>query len=307
MSKNSINSFIIGHNLSALVSANILSHVDYPFQLISQSFNWGGFFRGVSFNDSIYDIGSIYIELDAMHKKTNDQILNYDDLRLNESAHFMAFIRDFYADLKIDLRKISSPKMVLNGRIHEDCLLSNNLTFLRSLSKEQKALINSDTNLNNDHNQFHPSKKTEWPVSYSLDEVSRMNHGDFFHINIIEPFIQKLTNQRSRDMSAKYHRLLWVPMYYPQTILDSLDSDTTSLMVTDFYYPHNQCYCDVINDIMSNINASNVYSSTDLSFTDVENYLTNNSVWTWPLNTVLASKHKVVPAFDAESIGCVFL
>ena len=135
---------IIGNNVSALVCAMKLQEAMVPVRIISPSHHFGGIFSGIKFGENHFDIGSISLEFDLLNSDQDSDILSYSDTQLNDSSRFTDYVKELYDSLNIDTHKIPSPKMFLNGKIEEDCILANNLTFLQNLSNQQKVKISQN-------------------------------------------------------------------------------------------------------------------------------------------------------------------
>lgn len=56
----------------------------------------------------------------------------------------------------------------------------------------------------------------------SFQTLSIYNHGPFIHHLLIEPMFRKLCGRGSHLLPAYLHRTAWEPLYYPESIVESL-------------------------------------------------------------------------------------
>lgn len=75
---------------------------------------------------------------------------------------------------------------------------------------------------------LHPSRKAEFTNDIDYEIVSLINHGSGLHANL-EQFCQKVCGLSTSQIVAKYHRAVWLPMYWSET----LGTDWP----TEFFYP----------------------------------------------------------------------
>ena len=80
----------------------------------------------------------------------------------------------------------------------------------------------------NPKTSLHPSKKATFSNEVDYEIVSIINNGGSIHSSA-EAFCRKVTGLPSSQIVAKYHRAVWLPLYWPSTLGEIWD--------TPFWYP----------------------------------------------------------------------
>lgn len=112
------------------------------------------------------------------------------------------------------MNEIPTPQMYFQGKFWPDLYIANQLD----------AAVGSGGVC-----VFHD--KHNWQDAMSLEMVSLAQHGKEFHDTFIEPMCRKIAGRSSSEISAKYHRAVWLPLYWPQTLR------TRQSIPTPFWYP----------------------------------------------------------------------
>ena len=230
---------IVGSNISALVSAISCARQGLPVVMIGSRKHFGGHFAGMVVEDARFDVGMLFFEFTSFKSEPGISISTYEDEKLGDAGRFVSTIRDFVDSLGIKYNVAEIPKMIVEERLLDDIFISNRLAALNELSTKTRQAILEETTGAADRDERHPSWKADWPVNeaFNLEDISTYNHGHTFHRLFIEPMCQKLTGLSTKDLAAKYHRLSWLPLYYPETLSAQLSNQPQPLPETRFHYP----------------------------------------------------------------------
>lgn len=261
MNTNSVVFF--GNSLSVMIGALELANKGIKVVILNNSTNWGGHFSTINLNDTDYDRGMFLYEFTSFNSSDKESdILTYDPWKRNDSGRFCNLIYK-YVSKYINTHKIDAPKMYLNGIIFDDLLISNNLNCLKNIyfyenaEKELEIICSSK-----ERHSLHAINKTTSDLfkAKSYEEVSLINHGPTIHQELIEPYCKKLINCSSKDIIALYHRVPWLPLYYPETLLSNFKNKPQQLSSTEFSNPIGHCAGDFAKYLLAKIkNNENIY------------------------------------------------
>ena len=231
---------IVGNCLAGMVAAAELGMQGTPVVLVNGSRNWGGHFTSRNIRGANFDLGTVCFEFTSFAK---DQLLDvslYGTRARYDIARFCQASRDYVEGL-LPIHESSTPLMVWKGEIVPDLIMANDLSILRRVSEGAAAQIERETRaiLACANRPLHASTKLDNPlyVSSSYEDASLANHGAMFHRMFVEPFADKLLPGGARSFAAIYHRCLWMPLYYPETVLAALGPQPHALRPTLFHYP----------------------------------------------------------------------
>ena len=85
----------------------------------------------------------------------------------------------------------------------------------------------------------HARQKVNGTAYDTLDyaTASIANHGKTMHEKLIAPYLLKAQGVTADKMLGRYHRVAWLPLFYPETLLQSYQGKPVSLAPTKFHYP----------------------------------------------------------------------
>lgn len=243
---------VFGNNVSAMVSAIELVKGGNSVVLVNSTPNWGAHFSGIKLENNRFDFGMNYLEFSTFNER-KENILEYNPNIRNHVGHFCHLV-GAYVKSHIKVHKASIPQMLLNGNIVADIVMSNQFDFLGSLSPDTKMRIKEELRsiLSGSDRHLHASNKTKEAnrfVEHTYEEVSLANHGKTFHNLIVEPICKKILNLSSSSIPALFHRVAWAPLFYPETLLEALETGKTNLQETVFYFPAEGSLGDFIDSL----------------------------------------------------------
>lgn len=217
----------------------------------------GGYFAGASVQGRRVDCGMVLYEFSSFSEPSQSPRLDsYDPMVRNDVGRFCSVIRRYIHGMQAT-RPISSPRMWVDGKILPDMMLANGMSALHHLSNSaaiHRELSVISQAIRPDTAIWHPANKRAWPLdgsptpdwhltqphaAFDADTLSRNIHGQTLHNTLFAPFAHQVLNRDASDIAALYHRLPWLPLYWPQTLLDILSDhhNTSPLPATVFNYP----------------------------------------------------------------------
>ena len=231
---------IVGSSLTGLVAALELAKQKQTVLLISPSAMPGGHFAGVLAMGRRFDVGMVIMELTSFNADKGADLRTYDLNVRNDVGRFFPIIKT-YIEKYVDLVLTPRPKTFFRGQCYDDFFLTNSFEVLGALSAGEREIVRSELEgLLQPDNQLHArfkSRERERFLEASFSAVSKANHGSTIHHLFVEPFLRKVLNTGSESISALAHRLCWLPLYYPETLLSQFGNTPQTLGDTHFHYP----------------------------------------------------------------------
>lgn len=253
--KNNFTHIVFGNSIAALVASISLAKNDNNNILLINPKNfWGGHFNSINIGSKKFDIGMFLYEFDSLTIK-NLPAKKYENKNFQNTQYFGNNIKKFINQFFLT-KEISPIKIFYNKFFYEDYLISNNLSFLNKIKLKEK--IKNDLNKINisllKKKYIHPSYKrlSNNFFKKSLYEISLRNHGKTFHDNFIEPLCKKILYCSSKDILARFHRVSWLPLYWPETLKKQL-SNKNNLKIFKFEYPHKSHGSLITKKIVENL------------------------------------------------------
>lgn len=283
---------IVGNSIASMVSAIELSS-KYKIAIINPSDKWGAYFSGFHSENGVYDAGMNLLEFTSF--RTNDSdILSYNPSIRYDFARFLNQIEK-YITSKINCVEVESIKVLANKVYANDLIMANSLEILSKLPEDILFKIQNELEfiIINDDKSLHASQKhlnNDLFLANNFFSVSTANHGITFHELFIEPLCKKIFNISSKDIPALFHRLIWLPLYYPETLLNAIKGDI-DLGVTKFHYPQIGHFSSIVdalsedilnNDNISILNENIIDVAYDIDFkivTNIGKYETSKLIW----------------------------
>jgi len=243
---------IFGNSLASLISAYVLSaNKKKKIYLINPKKSWGGHFNTPIIKTKKFDPGMFLFEFDGFTKKNSLNPKFYDLKKFSNTQLYSSKIRNFINTF-IKTVKIQPILFYYNKNFYNDYLISNDLEFLKKDTHGKKIFSEvSKINIKKLKSQnIHASQKRKSSKfdKISFNTVSIANHGTTFHRLFIEQFCQKVFNDSTKNIIAKFHRACWLPLFWPETI-SNLFIKKKSIKAINFEYS----LSDVATSVTSNI------------------------------------------------------
>lgn len=249
---------LAGNALSVLIAATERAHRGLPTTIITPGGPLGGVYAGIDALGRRVDGMLTLYEFSSFAEPSHTPRLDsYDPMKRNDVGRFTGVIRRYIQSLQTT-RAVSAPRMWVDGKLLPDMMLGNGISALRHLSNSaaiHRELAVIDRQIKAETTPWHPANKTAWPldgsapegwnqlppgdIAFNADTLSRRIHGPTMHQTLFVPFARQVMNRDASHLAALYHRLPWLPMYWPQTLLATLATDGKGahLPPTVFNYP----------------------------------------------------------------------
>jgi hypothetical protein len=295
---------VIGNNIASLVSAIELSK-EHKIVFINPTSNIGGHFSGININDDLFDIGMNYLEFSSF-KNQSENIEDYDVTKRNDVGRFFSLVKK-YIENKIEIYTVSNLKTQIESKFSNDMMIANQFDILNELNSTTKNKIRKELKaiLDKKKSKLHASLKSVNENEFleaTYKNVSIANHGITFHETFIEPFCLKSLGISSSEIPALFHRLIWAPLFYPETLHDVLDGNDVSLS-TELHYPQKGYFSCIIEELYKDLRNPNiVYVNKKLDRVDLKDnetikiktseteYFANKIIWGMDLASLSDSK-----------------
>jgi hypothetical protein len=320
--KNNFTHIVFGNSIAALVaSISLAKKKNNNILLINPKKFWGGHFNSINIGSEKFDIGMFLYEFDSLTIK-NLSAKKYNNKNFQNTQYFSNNIKKFINQFFIT-KKISPIKIFYNKFFYEDYLISNNLSFLNKIKLNEK--IKNDLNEINisllKKKQIHPSYKrlSNNFLKNSLYEISLRNHGKTFHDNFIEPLCKKILFCSSKDIIAKFHRVAWLPLYWPETLKKQLSGQNNLKIFKFEYSPKNHATLitkKIVENVEKQKNITTNLSMQNISikiknknfFVNNQKILNKNFIYGADFRDFLKIKKiKINENFSKSSMGLIFI
>ncbi len=290
---------VYGNNTGAMISALELAK-RHKVVLINPTPNWGAHFAGIKINAVNFDIGMNFFEFTTFHKPSDD-LLTYDPAVRNDSARFFHLVQKYISD-RIDLAEVDKIETLSQGVFAGDIVMANELDILTKLPKAtiQKITYELEEILANGDKALHASQKKineNLFLNTPYWDVSMANHGKTFHNLFIEPLCKNIFNISSKDFPALLHRIVWVPLFYPESLLKAI-TNNEALTPTVFHYPTKAYFAAFLEEILNELKASK--NITLVSTAPIQ--ITKNNTFQFIFETDTYTSDKLIWCNDLQSV-----
>jgi hypothetical protein len=241
---------LVGNALAVQVAALERAACGLPTLVINPGGPWGGYFAGVNAGGRRWDAGMVMYEFTSFTAPAEaPPLASYDPLRRNDIGRFCATVQSWVARHQAT-RTIAMPQMWTGTRCLPDLLLANGLEALAQLpcADAVRAELRS-TLAEVQGSRWHASRKLDWAgqggAMPDFDTVSRLNHGHVLHDAVFAPFARQVLGRDAGHIAAVFHRIPWLPLYWPQTLLRWLEGTPQQLPPTEFSHPRGAAVADL--------------------------------------------------------------
>lgn len=238
MARTDFDLVLAGNYLTTLIAALELTRSGKKICVVNPLPAWGGHFTKINIDGINFDPGAVSHEFTAFSDTGIQDPLLYTPIVRNDWGRFTRLIED-YTKSHIDLVKMKLPCTVFNGQLYPDIIMTNKLDVLQHPVLKGNIKAEAEFISHQPENGLHAKNKTTSSLflERSYYEASLANHGAALHSALFEPYFQKMSNLSTTRLIARYHRIGWLPLYYPQTILSQFSEKPQTFHETYFSYP----------------------------------------------------------------------
>jgi hypothetical protein len=228
---------IVGGALAGLVAAAELNRRGQDVTLVNTGGPWGGYFAGIEAGGQLFDAGMVILEFTAFAEQAGREALaTYDPAVRNDAGRFAALVGAWLGE-QFESRVIETPRMIVEGRNLPDLIMGNAMQALRDLpfadaARRELASLPDPGPLHGRHK----AQGTAYDAA-GFEAASRANHGAVLQERLITPFLDKVFGAHAGHLLARYHRIPWLPLYWPETLLAVLDGQPPPFEPTPLSYP----------------------------------------------------------------------
>ncbi|HEU4457625.1 MAG TPA: hypothetical protein VFR90_00705 [Methylibium sp.] len=225
---------IVGAALAALVCAEARAKQGRSTIVVNPGGPWGGYFAGVQADGRRWDLGTVLLEFTSFRAPAQPPAIeSYDAGLRNDIGRFTAAVRGWLEE-RAPMRDVQPITMWTGRHRLPDLLLGNRLDALTALPCADAARAELRATLaERSASRWHARRKDGWgDDGPGYDAVSRINHGSVLHDAVFAPFAKQVMNTAASGIVARFHRMPWLPLYWPETLLAALEGRPCGLAPT---------------------------------------------------------------------------
>ena len=238
MSTECFDVLLAGNYLTTLVAAGVIAQAGKRVCVVNPVPSWGGHFTRLTVDGINFDPGAVSHEFTAFNAEGAKDPLSYDSRRRSDVGRFIGLIEEFTRS-QLELVRMREPQMVYGGQLLPDLIMSNQFAAVHHpvlagrVREEQELVARSAESV------LHPRHKKTSPlfIERSYYEASETKHGATLHAAVFEPMFYKMSGVSTTQLLALYHRIAWLPLYYPETVRSQFGPTPQRLQDTFFCYP----------------------------------------------------------------------
>lgn len=264
---------LVGNSLAVLVAATERARLGLETTVLNPGRGWGGYFAGVQVMGQRRDAGMVLYEANSFREGASLPALeSYDPMKRNDVGRFMGVIRAYLQTVQ-RTRPIATPQMWLDGQLMPDMMLGNAIDGLPGLpvaGQARRELSDIVQRIRPDASLCHPANKGTWSLDgsapadwtsmtkdsslhFDCDSISRLVHGNALHEALFLPFARQVMYRDASHLSALYHRLPWLPLYWPESLLSVLEGKASSLAPTRLSHPDGATVADFCHGLVARL------------------------------------------------------
>ena len=178
-------------------------------------------FKKINKNKNLLHLGSRLIELDYKNTYSQDSIDNYV-LGYKSHNKYMSYLNDFFNNYyHLHLKEAPDPLLEVNHTLFNDFIFNNDLNEISNIFdiadlKKIENELKTSTMINSSDDYLKLTKE------YNYLNLSQKVHTSVINEAIIVPLLNKICEKKFQNFLSKYHRLLWLPLFWDSSIKKAL-------------------------------------------------------------------------------------
>lgn len=248
---------VLGDGLDALLLSHELLNDGHVVVVYGDESKFGGHFLGKRHCFDYLDSGMVLLEKEdrGVNQKPMSE---YKGEYAQSSRPFLVavfnYLQNLYKDLVIHEVYVEKS----NGRLVPDYFISDNIDSLWTIfseslrSSEQESLRSHLESLPNSLNPRNKATESFFRTTPLVEGLKLIYTNRFFE-ELFGTYLRKFSETLDLSISTIDHRRLWIPLYYPDTILSLGSTNKSHLEPIQFFRPKTSSIASAIAHLKSSL------------------------------------------------------
>jgi hypothetical protein len=234
-----VNFNVIGYGLDSLVTSYLLLEKGHEVTLYSGGNKLAGHFAGLKNDHSRFDVGMVLLEKEDRGESQVD-ISEYKNEFGYRSRKFL--LQTFFEIQRIlgeyEPHKIKT--LLSNGTEEADYFISDNLEAFNYLKNgDQAAFMRNIVNITEGQVPEFTHPKMKWDAELFEQNSVSLNLEIMYGKNIYQEYFGKFLNalvgSSKTTLPMRFHRKVWIPLYYPESFLPKTKQFSNEVSPLEFF------------------------------------------------------------------------
>jgi hypothetical protein len=264
---------VYGSGLDSLIACYDLLSKGHKVEHFTQGERVAGHFAGTSDAHGTFDLGMVLLERDV--RETPQRSLSEFSGEFGVSTRaYLAESYDFVEEVLGTLRPRIVKTRLENSDEIGDYFISDNLDIFQSLSVEERTSLHFSLSRllsNNGRNFIHPRMKHQ-KVNSATDGLLtqlEIQYGAELADKLFGQFINSLIGSKDFSLPVRFHRKLWIPLYFPETINTAIIKLKSELSELSFLEFASGSLASRIQSLINSISNNRRYTINELKFEEL--------------------------------------
>jgi len=219
---------VIGSSLAALVAVNRIAE-SKNVTWVQTSSRIGGHFSGVMIGDGVRDAGMVLLEPFEDFDGNLPELADLKRGSRHDVRELIPFAFDWLKSYGIDFTQ-ANVFTSYKAELIDDFYIKDSLDLVRALPSALKMKIAHEiASLKKIENStLHPREKLKNPEfsKKTFEEMVLLTIGPTYLQEVINPWANSFARDRAVGVAAIEHRSVWLPLYFPESILRAVTDET---------------------------------------------------------------------------------
>jgi hypothetical protein len=293
---------VYGNGLDSLITCHDLLSKGHHVEHFGRGERIAGHFAGKSDEHGTFDLGMVLLEKDVRHTPQRPLSEFSNEFGINARA-YLAESYDFVEGAFGELRSRKVKTKLNNSDEIGDYFIADNLEFLQTLSDEELSSLQFRLSrlLNNqDSNFIHPRLKNEKANAVNDDLLTQLQvqYGPELADKLFGSFVNSLTGSKDFGLPIRFHRKLWIPLYFPESINAAISGNDPQISELSFLEFVDGSLASKIQELIKSISNNRRYTLNELRSEELR--IENNRLDYQIFVTTVAEMSKIVRSQKIE-------
>ena len=230
---------ILGEGLDAVIFAYALTQRDLEFEWVVENNRFGGHFRGgLDCRGEPIDLGMVLLEPNN-YGISQRQINAFSGENGQSARPFIDSAYQLLCKLAGDYQSVEIKSQGRDGQNTPDYFISDRFFAFEKNKKEVVGELKERVKWLEKNINWHPRLKLDQQSVLSKNSIAEAMvniYGESFYAAYFKEYLKNFLGEKIHILPASSHRKAWVPLYWPETILEyfSLSKKTEPLFEPKF-------------------------------------------------------------------------
>ena len=207
--------------------------------------------------DAVVDLGMVLFEFESYRQMAKLDVADYQLETPCDSGRFSARLEAYFNELGFSFVVTAPLLSWYQGELQPDVVIANHLDLLEHMPSGVRVQVKNELRqlAERAEDPLPPRRKTLWSTDrpVNLAAALRSSSGPTLSEHLWLPYCRNFGVDDASQIDGRLHRSIWLPLFYPESLLEYLESGRQNFAPSCFHRPEGMNTAQLIRQLSGRV------------------------------------------------------